>query len=391
MITYLNRKINTDLDIEHDLKRHAQSGIQLLLLEDSNIEYGQRTEIQLFDDDPQKVILKRIPWGAYEVISSRAEKNAKTHHMTALTGIKTNDDSKVALYLQERNQPLSLCGETLIKGDCYLPKSGVKRAYVEGKNFVGDQLIHGKVRNIGAHFPQLTKQFRDDGHWNEVDANLESIRFDFDEIETDSVSNSFDSLTMVIQSNDELTLSEYYAGNVIITSEKAIHISSSAMLKNVLVAAPYIYVKDDFTGTAQFIASDSIIVGENCNFHYPSSFVIHSKNPASSEGIVFGSKSKLDGCLILYRNYYDRRNRSVLSIEKEAEITGQVYCNDAVNLKGSIRGSLVCSRFVLKTQSSIYENHLMDATIDKDGLSKEFVGNSFFSTSGIKEIIQWLN
>lgn len=389
--TYLNRRINADLDIQFELRRHAESGLHLLLLEDSDIPYGPSVDIQLFPDDPQEVRLKRIPWGAYEVVSSTASKNKFEHQITALTGINNNEDAPIALYLQERNQPLSLCGKTLIVGDCYLPKSGVKRAYVEGKNFVGDKLIHGKVRTITNDFPQLSKHFRNDGNWNQLDVDLETIEIHFDDLEVDSVHNSFDSITQVIHSDESINLTGHYSGNVIVKSNSLIIVSGDANLKNILVAAPQIEIEQGFNGTAQFIASDSIITEENCTFHYPSSLVIHSENPNSSEGIVLGRNSHLFGCVILYRKYYDRRNRSILTINPESKITGQVYCNDAVNLRGTIEGNLICSRFVLRTQSSIYENHLLDATIDLSALSKDFVGNSFFSELGNKKIIQWLN
>ena len=62
------------------------------------------------------------------------------------------------MYLADQNKPLSLTGRTQITGNCYLPKAGVKRAYIEGKSFVGNKLINGTKYNSNKTLPPINKE-----------------------------------------------------------------------------------------------------------------------------------------------------------------------------------------------------------------------------------------
>ena len=57
---------------------------------------------------------------------------------------------------------------------------------------------------------------------------------------------------------------------------------------------------------------------------------------------------------------------------------------------GKIFGSLYCYKFILKTRSSIYENHLLNATVDFDNLSKYYVGTNLLKDVGMKKVIKML-
>jgi hypothetical protein len=80
----------------------------------------------------------------------------------------------------------------------------------------------------------------------------------------------------------------------------------------------------------------------------------------------------------------------VLKFEKETHFSGQIYWDGIFNISGHVNGSIACKKFLLRTPSSIYENHLMDITIDLDSLSKHYTGIDLTPSEKIKTIIKWL-
>ena len=62
-----------------------------------------------------------------------------------------------------------------------------------------------------------------------------------------------------------------------------------------------------------------------------------------------------------------------------------------IELKGDVWGSVYCDKFILSTSSSVYENHLLDATIDFSRLSKHYVGINVLDDAANKKVIKWLN
>jgi hypothetical protein len=57
---------------------------------------------------------------------------------------------------------------------------------------------------------------------------------------------------------------------------------------------------------------------------------------------------------------------------------------DAVKMMRDIRDQII-------TPSSVYENHLLNATIDVSKLSKHYVGINLVQESKIKKVVKWLN
>ena len=53
--------------------------------------------------------------------------------------------------------------------------------------------------------------------------------------------------------------------------------------------------------------------------------------------------------------------------------------------------NVFCKSFILRTPSSVYENHLMDVAIDRIALSEYFVGVALTEEINHHQIIKWLN
>ena len=148
------------VDYYSDLSRiqlNAASGVSLLLSNQQTINSGDDKIIDLFGKGIDSVHLKKNNWGAFDVGVSEAFSKHNRYRKILLMGGIFSKDTALALYLEDEDKPLSLCGETVIKGTCFLPKAGVKRAYIEGQNFVGEKLIDGGVKESKKIIPGVDK------------------------------------------------------------------------------------------------------------------------------------------------------------------------------------------------------------------------------------------
>lgn len=340
----------------HQVVRDVDSGLELMLA-DPSMGKEKLARIDLFQDGRDSVYLKRKPWGAFEVVSVRAKCGNQTETRRFLVGTLLSTESPV-LTLVDHGKPLSLCGETNIQGDCKLPKAGVKRAYIEGKNYVGKELIYGHQSVSKASFPNMeVTAFQE-----LVDAETEVI--EFDAVSGRSLRRSFSKPSLLVKSIDRIDLFGMdIEGNVLIRSENEIHIGASTNLSRCVLSAPKVTVERGFVGDAQ-IYGDTVIMGTEVLMEYPSCIF-------SNGGLIqVRNGSSVAGAIGMSNNM----GEAILEIEAEASVYGLVHIKGSTQLKGSVFGELLTERFVLKTASATYENHLLDATIAQEGLPRPFAG-----------------
>jgi len=212
-------------------------------------------------------------------------------------------------------------------------------------------------------------------------------------MEQDSIINSFQNKTLVIYSPRSIVLSnQVIEGNIIVKSDKKIMVKSSTTIFNAILYAKGIVLENNFEGTVQVFASDSIIIEDNCHLHYPSVIALLGKsNTEITRKIMISENVEIKGAVFLYNKNFDRKHQALISIGKKSKITGQVYSSELLELKGEVYGGVFCKKFILKTPSSVYENHLMDAVINREELSEHFVGVPLTETIEQQRIIKWLN
>ena len=177
--------------------------------------------------------------------------------------------------------------------------------------------------------------------------------------------------------------------NIVVQSSSAIVIGASCFLENVILIAPKVSFESGFKGVVQVIASDTVLLSDSVVLNYPSSICL--LGDATFPFVQLNPYSLIKGIVFVDNKQLTRGYNPNIRIEKKAEIYGQVYCNGAVELKGNIKGSSYVDRFVLKTTSSYYENHLLDVSITRDGFSPSFLGIDIFSNMNKKGIIVCLD
>ncbi|MCB0401205.1 MAG: hypothetical protein KDD41_03920 [Flavobacteriales bacterium] len=393
LVDYFNNAYITRAIKEETAYRNLHSGMNYGQVNYQHLPINTKHKLDLFDDGSE-VILYKQSWGAFYRLTASTDGNKGEISKSALLGSDYRHEEQVAIYLLDQNKPLSLTGKTDIKGICYLPKKGVERAYIEGKSFSGATLINGTKKTSANKLPEInTELIRENEQWLHQAPSLADSIMDYELfLETDTVRNGFGNRTLTLYSPHTIVVeNKTIRGNIILKSERNIIIRNTARMEDVLCYARGIQVEEDCVLNGQFFATDSIVTENNCRFVYPSVIALLNSGKNDQKKITLGEKNVLKGSVFLNCNQYDHKNRAALSIGEGSEIMGQVYSSDQLELRGNVSGGLTCRSFLLRTPSSVYENHLMDVTIDRSALPDDFVGVALTETTTNYRIIKWLD
>lgn len=392
MFGYLN-SLETEIQFNRDrVMRNVNSGLMLLMSDQDIVGLNETKVLDLFSEGKDTITLSRKSWGGFEVACVKGSSGGFEFERSAILGIKEADTLQ-ALYLADLDRQLALCGKTVLKGTCSLPRSGIKRAYIEGQNFIGDKFVNGNIQNSTRDLPSLNKDQvqilkNEFGGAGETDS---IISYDPGE-PGDSIRVPFSGKTLRIVSDGIIILDQNFSGNIRIVSQREIRVMKGASLENVLLFAPVIRIGEGFTGRLQAFASDSLLVEEEVKLLYPS--VLACLRNSSSPAVIYlglGKKSEVTGCVLADNGgIFDIRQNAHISLDENSKVTGQVYSSMSIDLKGSVFGSVYCRTFLLKTSSGVYENHLLNAAIDRTELSKHYLGSNLLSPGRRKGVLKWL-
>jgi hypothetical protein len=374
------------------LEANLNSAVNILLGSDDN-SFKEEKSVSLLGADNDSVSLKKIPWGIYDIGLSKAYIQHDTIYK-AFSIASTLDSTKwAALYLIDEDRPLSVSGNTLIRGQVFIPKAGVKEAYVDGQAYKGDKrIVIGTQHNSEKSLPVLQK--------NRLDL-LQALGTPSKSNDTilpraDSLKVSFFKSGKVVNFKKKVTTitNIKLSGNVILLSDTTIIIENTAKLENVLIFARAILVKDGFAGTCQLFATDSIGVGKNCTFNYPSCLgVIRNHKDKSTQGrIRIGENTTITGTLFTYEKEKSQL-QTLIDIANNVKIYGQVYDMGLLkfNKSAEIDGSVFSNRFLYKSTYTTYENYLINIKLDATGLSPYYLTSPLLPVSGKRQkVLQWL-
>lgn len=387
--SYINRQI-----LQEQALSNVKSGINMVLKNPELIGYGNQEEVKLFGNDYDIVKLRKEHWGAYDLIYSNSQRQSYKASKIAFVGDHLGKKEDIALYLTDKKKYLSISGNTLLKGTCYLPKLGIKRAYIEGQGYQNRELVYGKILQSEAKLPALntekikyieslvTKQPTKEDSIVEITPNVSS----------ELIYNSFYNKTLILYSDQITNLSGMrLEGNIILKFDQEITIPENCSLKDIIIIAPSVRITDGFKGTVQILATDKILVGSACQLKYPSFLGVVKDKEDKEFSLVLGKNTTIAGGLLLYSAVSSIKNPHKIKLEESSKVYGSVYCNGYIEHRGNVYGSLYCDGFTLKTAASLYENHLLNATIDHSKLPEEFVGINLVKKPVNEQIIKWLN
>lgn len=379
-----NQNFAMQMDVEEILIDNSKSGIAYGQANFRELEVNQPVNIRLFGQGVDSVEITRKQWGAYTVISSKAVHRNRAHLKIALMG-DLSQKKLPNLYLSDFGKPLSLCGTARIEGNCFISESGLKRAYIEGKNYQGSKMVYGTVSPSTRDLPEIKESFVEE---------LMSYKGAFKEWENeDSINVSFAEEGVHYVDDGYLTIDEVnITGQVFLEARDSVFVSKNAVIENAIIKSPVVHIESGFSGTVQVFASEKIVLEENVQLKYPSvlGLIEHDYPKEKNAEVKIGSFSQVIGTVFLISEQPNFRKLPLLTINPEAELDGLVYCQGKTQLKGIIKGHLYSEKMYLKTAASSYENHLLDGQI-LDELPEGFITANLFEDSKLLTRMSWLN
>lgn len=371
------------------LMLNSGSATEILLSGNFN-KYDTDELVDLFGAQQDSLILRKEHWGVFDLGLSKAFELKDTLKRGFLIGNEFTDPA--VIYLADEDRPLSVSGSTMLKGDGELPKSGLKKAYVEGKPFAGKEMINGKVRNSSRDVPPLNDKILEEIAARLKKKPLERLPFKLN----DSTGNTFFNVVKVYRMNPGLLNigKKKITGKIILQSDTTITIDQDSELDQVQVYAPVIRVMEGFKGNCQLFARDSIIIGKNCTFSYPSFAGVFKPDGGKiqpriniAEGVQFS------GMLLSYEKKRSEQ-QTMIALGKGVKINGEVFATGYINLEKGVKvnGKVYAKRFMMRISSALYENYLIDITLDRSQLSKYYLTSLLLKGSKpVQNVLSWVN
>ena len=114
--------------------------------------------MDLYGDGQDSISIFKYNWGLFSVGGAmgvqRTVAGRDSLKKTLLIGEGFQRGSSPALYLADRNIPLTLAGRTTVRGTAHLPAAGIKRGSANGQPFVGGSLVYGSQKEVPRTCPR---------------------------------------------------------------------------------------------------------------------------------------------------------------------------------------------------------------------------------------------
>ena len=370
--------------------QHSQLAVAFNYTEE--LPYGVNVLFELDDELNDSTSLYKEHWGVFDIIKSTSQfKNEKFERLALMGGYKKKRE---ALYLKDNNQPLVIVGNTSINGNAFLGEMGVKTGTIAGYSYYGIQLIGGEILKSSNQLPELANK----EHLLKLNTSyLEPSEFTFSVFNAGiDITNSFKNTTQVLYGGEELIVTdEKLVGNLIMTADSLIVVQKNAQLEDVILVAPKIEIQSGFEGILQLFATKSITVQNDCLLNYPSALVINpdikvseAEKSEKKEQILIGAKSIIKGTICYFSEEEIISNEANILIEEGSRIIGEVYCEQNIELRGEIIGSVYTKGFVSNQFGGSYQNHIYNGRIDALILPLKYAGLSFKGEQN--RVAKWL-
>lgn len=346
------------------------------------------------DVDYKTLKVHKDTWGLFEKVTSMATIKNYSFQKMALLGGRQASENRTALYVEDHQKPLVLVGDTHIQGTAFLPKQGIKTGNITGHSYYGSQLIYGTTRTSAPKLPDIDSKVI--SALKTIKNTLLAPQANFLDVEEgQSYKNSFSKELQLVYSPSPILLRQVeLTGHIVVMSDQKVIIDETANLKDILIHAPEIEIKQGVQGRFQAIATNKLIVDKNVNLSYPSSLVLleedntNRNTTKSNHQLIIKGGSLIQGCVVHLGKHVANSYGSLIQLETGATIEGEVYGQQNVELRGKCLGSVYASNFVTREAGSLYQNHLYNAVINIQELPEQFVGLPLNQNS--KEVATWL-
>ena len=363
---------------------NALAGILRPLRATDGIE-ETRDSADLFHGNEDPVVLHDAPWGLYELRECTAFRADRSLHRSALTG---GAPAPSVFYVADHGEPIALAGTVRLNAPCFLPASGTRRAYIEGRPLQGD-LPAGNIRSSEHTLPELPARIakRLAFYCDPQGPSLPSIPHASTDAIASGLARSFSEGPVLVDLGHVRMLpSVSIAGPVIVIAHDSLVIPRGLRSSGIVVCAPYITIEQGFTGDVQCFTYGGILVQDDVVLTYPSVLACAARAGAPPVAIALGSHVQVDGAIIGHDA--DAGRVSVLLGDDNA-VRGEVWCDGPTQLHGQCEGVVMVEELVLRTPSSVYRGHLMDLVMDTLA-QHAFVGCGL-NEDGPTGVLRWLD
>jgi len=373
--------------------KHADLGLEYLTQMNSSIMDSVIVEVPT--DYPIEIKGVKEFWGVFEKYSVVATSKKNYIAKSILVG-QQSQDALPALYLQNKERPLIMVGDSRIVGKAVLPQQGIRTGNIGGNSFYGNFPNPATFGLSNSQLPAIHSEIR---------LQMENLLREGFNAQRESVvsmtpdlrlTNSFHKPTKYIY-GEIINLTETsLTGNIVIRASRKIIVHKNSALQDVILIAPEIEIKNGVVGSFQAFSSKSIQVGKGCMLNYPTALVtidksnfVNKPNQVQPPAIFIDSRSDVRGLLVFLGAYEKLRFTPHIKIEDKATLWGELYNQGSLELEGTINGSVSTSSFVALQGGSIYQNHLYNGVINRLKLPKPYVG-LLMNKNQIKNSCKWL-
>ncbi|UBZ13989.1 hypothetical protein LDL77_19175 [Flagellimonas marinaquae] len=363
LISQYSNLFALQMEMRTELLANNRSAINYFLAKGPT-SIGDSDDIDLFDNG----IVSRAtthPWGLYHVLQVRSTLKQDTVSRSVLIGQKYK--KRPALYLADSEKPLQMVGKAKIIGDAYVPQKGIKKGYITSQSFSSFTFLEGAQWHATHKLPKPKAGFVVPARLTDTVAFVEELK------KGEKVYNAFGNAPLYLNLRENELLGRELEGKVVLKARDSIFIHRDNRLEDIVIHAPIVVFQKGFVGSVQVTASQKIILQEGAVLEYPSSLYLNFEE--SEESLIYlESGSKVLGKVALVGTVGGKPGINRITIGKDAEVIGEVYCEGSTALKGQVIGSLFTHDFYLKTEASSYENYIEDGRVDQKALDPGFLG-----------------
>jgi len=391
LISYTHSLFGKKTDLTVDLVQKTDYGLQYAYQKDMGV--GEVLQVPTTGELGIVLTVQKKYWGIFETYFSMAEHGKLSFAKLALSGNGYMEEPP-ALYLRDKQRPLIIAGNSKITGNAFLPQQGIRMGNISGNSYHHSRLVHGREMPSNTLIPEVSKSVL-----LHIDQLLQS------NVPSESLvslkpkmelKNSFASPTVYIAEHSLQLEMVSLTGNITIVASQKIVVHPTALLRDVVLVAPEIIIKDGVKGYFQAIADKRIHVGKRCELAYPSALVVkekrlkETKQTRNREANLFvDAHSMVHGTVLYWDASEERTYAPQIKISKNALIRGQLYCTENLELAGSVIGGVYTDSFIALENGSIYQNHLYNGLMDGTTLPPAFAGLPINGAEE-KKTMKWL-
>lgn len=339
-----------------------------------------------------------LAWGPYVLIRSRGDFANQTVVAIAVIGSAPPEYFDAAVTVTDMNYPLVVAGNTTIRGDVNTGPLGMTTGRIRGEGIVNENFHTGALRMLQTPTAlKLNPAVLDRYHTDQRNRRIPASRtYSGTQVwQVIDRPNTNQDYSVKIENNLRIENCEY-ASPALITSlfvNGYVEIAGSTRLSGLteIVADGPIYLRDSsvmdqgvlwsedsivMSGSAHFsgiaMSNSRIVVKDKVALSYPGSLLItgDSITNYNSCGIWLMSRGVLEGLCCLRLKELDAQEKDYqIYLDTSSTFTGGIISEGKVDLRGTVYGTIVTSRFSYTEPTTTYINWAKDFHVDRTKLT----------------------